>query len=348
MAQRVLIVEDEQHLAEGLRFNLEAEGYERGSRRHRRARAGAAARSGGALRSGRARRDAAGHRRLRASSPSCGSAQQFVPVLMLTARGRPEDVLKGFAAGADDYLPKPSELAILLARVGGLLRRSSWSRARAGRSRTRRPLHLQRPDHRFRHARADRRRPRAQAHADGGEPARYLIEHEGKAVSRKAMLEHVWGLREDTDTRAIDNFVVRLRRYLEEEPARPQHLLTVRGVGYRFVANPMKMGHCMIAAFVLWAAWRPATGHARPAWSWTPTGAPVHGAVVTDVERRRHDHDDQRADGTWSVAVPAAARRRRSRIAAPGFARPSASGEVAGRAAFASSCSRSASPNGST
>ena len=67
---------------------------------------------------------------------------------------------------------------------------------------------------------------------------RYLIEHEGKAISRKTMLEQVWGLHEDTDTRAIDNFIVRLRRYIESEPARPRHLLTVRGVGYRFIANP--------------------------------------------------------------------------------------------------------------
>ena len=67
---------------------------------------------------------------------------------------------------------------------------------------------------------------------------RYLIEHEGKAISRKTMLEQVWGLHEDTDTRAIDNFIVRLRRYIEKEPARPQHLLTVRGVGYRFIASP--------------------------------------------------------------------------------------------------------------
>ena len=67
---------------------------------------------------------------------------------------------------------------------------------------------------------------------------RYLIQHEGKPVSRKKMLEAVWGLHEDTDTRAIDNFIVRLRRYIEDEPTRPRHVLTVRGVGYRFVASP--------------------------------------------------------------------------------------------------------------
>ena len=57
-------------------------------------------------------------------------------------------------------------------------------------------------------------------------------------MSRKAMLEEVWGLHEDTDTRAIDNFIVRLRRYIEDDPTQPRHLLTVRGVGYRFVGTP--------------------------------------------------------------------------------------------------------------
>ena len=68
---------------------------------------------------------------------------------------------------------------------------------------------------------------------------RYLIQHEGKPVSRKAMLEEVWGLHEDTDTRAIDNFIVRLRRYIEDDPTHPRHLVTLRGVGYRFVAAPL-------------------------------------------------------------------------------------------------------------
>ncbi len=67
---------------------------------------------------------------------------------------------------------------------------------------------------------------------------RHLIRSNGRVVSRKSILEEVWGLKEDTDTRAIDNFVVRLRRYIEEDPATPRHLLTVRGVGYRFLAEP--------------------------------------------------------------------------------------------------------------
>ncbi len=67
---------------------------------------------------------------------------------------------------------------------------------------------------------------------------RHLVRNDGKIVSRKQILEEVWGLKEDTDTRAIDNFMVRLRRYIEDDPGNPRHLLTVRGVGYRFLANP--------------------------------------------------------------------------------------------------------------
>ena len=228
--QRVLIVEDEQHLAEGLRFNLEAEGFgadivDTGE--------AAIARLVGSDR----------HpydlvvldelaRLIGLRIAELREAREFVPVLMLTARGRPEDVLKGFAAGADDYLPKPTELAILLARVGGLLRRTQWLRpaqdryAFAGKTIDFDTLQL-RVD--------DRTLPLTLMEAN---LLRYLVQHEGKAVSRKAMLEEVWGVREDTDTRAIDNFIVRLRRYIEREPARPRHLLTVRGVGYRFVAEP--------------------------------------------------------------------------------------------------------------
>jgi DNA-binding response OmpR family regulator len=231
---RVLIVEDEQHLAEGLRFNLEAEGYE----------AEVVDTGEGAL--DRLVGAAARHYDLVvldvmlpgkdgfAVVTDLRAARQFVPVLILTARGRPEDVLKGFGAGADDYLPKPTELAILLARVRGLLRRSDW---------------LRRPNDRYAFAGKtidfdtlelrveDRALPLTLMEAN---LLRYLIRHEGKAVSRKAMLEHVWGVREDTDTRAIDNFIVRLRKYIESEPAKPRHVLTVRGVGYRFIANPAK------------------------------------------------------------------------------------------------------------
>ena len=230
--QRVLIVEDELHLAEGLRFNLEAEGF-----------AAEVVDTGeAALERLLGRQD----RRFDlvvldvmlpgkdgfAVVTELRAARQFVPVLMLTARGRPEDVLKGFGAGADDYLPKPSELAILLARIKGLVRRSGWMR----RARDRYAFAGKIIDFETLELRVDDRvLPLTLMEAN---LLRYLTDREGKAVSRKAMLEEVWNVHEDTDTRAIDNFIVRLRRYIELEPANPQHLLTVRGVGYRFVAEP--------------------------------------------------------------------------------------------------------------
>jgi len=235
---RVLIVEDEQHLADGLRFNLEAEGYEVD-----------------VADSGEAAQEI-----LKSASPDVivldvmlpgkdgfavmsemRDAGQFVPTLMLTARGHPDDVLKGFAAGADDYLTKPFELSILIARIRGLLRRREWLRSAP-------PVAIVAKD-RFvfgdRSVEFDIPELRVGAQVFPltlmeANVLRYLIRHEGKAVSRKKMLEEVWGLHEDTDTRAIDNFIVRLRRYIESDPANPEHLLTVRGVGYRFVADRQK------------------------------------------------------------------------------------------------------------
>jgi DNA-binding response OmpR family regulator len=160
------------------------------------------------------------------------AAKQFVPVLILTARGRPEDVLMGFAAGADDYLAKPMELAILIARANSLLRRSGWTRHTADQfTFAGRTIDFDALELRVEHQVVPLTLMEANL-------LRYLIRHEGKAVSRKAMLEDVWSLRTDTDTRAIDNFIVRLRRYIERDPSAPRHLLTVRGVGYRFVAEP--------------------------------------------------------------------------------------------------------------
>ena len=229
---RILVVEDEQHLADGLKFNLDAEGF------------AADIVDNGEDALSRLLGDARSAYDLVvldvmlpgkdgfAVVSELRAANQFVPVLILTARGRPDDVLKGFAAGADDYLPKPAELAILLARVQSLLRRSAWTKKPAdtytfaGRTIDFETLEL-RVDKKTLHLTL------MEANL-----LRYLIQHEGKAVSRSAMLEEVWGLHEDTDTRAIDNFIVRLRRYIEKDPSKPKHLLTVRGVGYRFVANP--------------------------------------------------------------------------------------------------------------
>jgi len=177
--------------------------------------------------------------------------KNYVPILMLTARGRAEDVLEGFAAGADDYLPKPFDLAILIARLDGLLRRSAWMKQSvslpAGSAEPVQAGESKSEEDAFTFAGKSIDFAELELRSLGNtihltvmeaELLRYLVRSGGRVVARKALLEEVWGLHEDTDTRAIDNFIVRLRRYIEEDPARPRHLLTVRGVGYRFVAEP--------------------------------------------------------------------------------------------------------------
>jgi two-component system alkaline phosphatase synthesis response regulator PhoP len=246
---RVLIVEDEQHLADGLRFNLEAEGYpvrvvDNGEAALELLRLDPAAFDVVVLDVMLPGKDGF------TVVSELRQAGQFIPTLMLTARGHPEDVLKGFAAGADDYLTKPFELAILIARLRGLLRRREWMRDAA--SSTPASNHVSPPvsndtsNETFtfddKSVDFDRLELRVRDQIfpltvmEAG-VLRYLIQHEGKQVSRKSMLADVWGLHEDTDTRAIDNFIVRLRRYIEDDPTRPRYLLTVRGVGYRFVGT---------------------------------------------------------------------------------------------------------------
>lgn len=250
---KILIVEDEQHLAQGLRFNLVAEGHDVDVLAN-----GAAALTRlleaptrydllvlDVMLPGRDGFEVAAELRRKSV---------FVPVLMLTARSRPEDVLKGFAAGADDYLPKPFELQILMARVRGLLRRAAWMRESLQPS-TARAVPSERAEHEERAAEpalltfAGKTLDLHALELRVGNKAyhltvmecellRYLVRNTGRAVSRRAILEDVWDLHEDTDTRAIDNFIVRLRRYLEENPSNPRHVITVRGVGYKFIAEP--------------------------------------------------------------------------------------------------------------
>jgi DNA-binding response OmpR family regulator len=245
---RVLIVEDEAHLAKGLRFNLEAEGHTvevSGDGEH----------ALDLLLEKRQEFDAVvldvmlpGKNGFEVAT-ALRAAKQFVPVLMLTARGRPEDVLKGFASGADDYLPKPFELAILLARLQGLLRRREWARqSHSETAQTKSDPEIKDYDvFTFDGRTVDFGKLEIRENGESiqltlmeAELLRHLIRNNGRIVSRKSILEEVWGLHEDTDTRAIDNFVVRLRRYIEDNPAKPVHLLTVRGVGYRFIAEPEK------------------------------------------------------------------------------------------------------------
>jgi DNA-binding response OmpR family regulator len=236
---KLLVVEDEAHIASGLRFNLEADGHSVVL-----ADTGEAALA--TLKGDSSNIDLVVldvmlpgidgftvATRMRAQG-------RLIPILMLTARGRAEDVLRGFEAGADDYLPKPFELTILIARINALLRRHAWHAA------AREAAHPSPPDvYTFAGKTVDFDAQELQVRGKQypltlmeANLLRYLVQHEGKAVSRKNMLEDVWNLREDTDTRAIDHFIARLRKYIEKEPARPRHLRTVRGVGYKFVAAP--------------------------------------------------------------------------------------------------------------
>ncbi|MGA7918169.1 MAG: response regulator transcription factor [Candidatus Acidiferrales bacterium] len=255
---RVLVVEDEAHLATGLRFNIEAEGHS----------VEVSGDGETALERLLERKEKFDAVVLDVTLPgkdgfsvvgALRKAQNYVPVLILTARGKPEDVLEGFAAGADDYLPKPFQLPIFLARLQGLLRRNQWlqkgnrdTRGRGGGSGDKDKVAAP--------TGTDDSAPEPEVFTFNGKTLdfdtlelridgaviqltlmeakllRHLIRSKGRTVSRKSILEDVWGLVEDTDTRAIDNFIVRLRRYIEKNPAKPQHLLTVRGVGYRFVA----------------------------------------------------------------------------------------------------------------
>lgn len=239
----VLIVEDEFHLAEGLRYNLEAEGYKVDV-------VGDGESAIAAVQHGVNQYDAIVLDVMLPKRDGFGVASElrkagkFLPILILTARGRPEDVLRGFEAGADDYLAKPFDLAILLARLRGLIRRGEWlkrgtgSQASSAESDDHFTFDAKTIDFSALELRVDKRVIRLTLME--AELLRYLVNHAGKVVSRKSMLEDVWGLHEDTDTRAIDNFIVRLRRYIEADASKPRHLQTVRGVGYRFTPDPGK------------------------------------------------------------------------------------------------------------
>jgi DNA-binding response OmpR family regulator len=247
---RILVVEDESHLARGLQFNLEAEGhavtiFDNGE---------------DALKSLLTDKESFDAVVLDVMLPGKDGftvtrelrrAENYTPVLMLTARSRPEDVLQGFEAGADDFVPKPFNLAVLLARIVSLLRRKRWLRAEAVATESApAAVNGDAPAHdadSFTFGNKTIDFQNLQLHCAGKtfqltlmetELLRYLVHNREKAVSRKSILENVWNLREDTDTRAIDNFIVRLRRYIEAEPTKPRHLLTVRGVGYQFMPEP--------------------------------------------------------------------------------------------------------------
>jgi len=242
----IALVEDEEHLAQGLLFNLEAEGY----RTHHES-------DGDAALAYLLSAPQSGPEKVSVIVLDCmlpgtdgfaiaralREAQRYTPILMLTARSHPEDVLQGLEAGADDYLPKPFDLNILIVRIKSLLRRTAWQVAQALAEPPAEPAPPDTYEFNHRTIRFDALELIApnritQLTVMEADLLRYLTDCEGQIIPRADILEHVWHVHADTDTRAIDNFIVRLRRYIEDDPANPQHLTTVRGIGYRFLANP--------------------------------------------------------------------------------------------------------------
>jgi DNA-binding response OmpR family regulator len=243
----IAIIEDEEHLAQGLLFNLEAEGY----RTHHEA-DGNSALAWLLEASAPGSQDPPTAILLDVMLPgrdgfSIVSALRkegrYTPVLLLTARGRAEDIVEGFAAGADDYLPKPFDLSVLFARLTALLRRMHWQNPVPAKAIDTPTPEDQTPSptytlsgHTIDLDALEIRAEDRTVHLTLMEAdlLRYLLDHPNKIIARKELLENVWHVKEDTDTRAIDNFIVRLRRYLEPDPSKPVHFLTVRGIGYRF------------------------------------------------------------------------------------------------------------------
>ena len=229
----ILLVEDETHIAQGLIFNLELEGY-----LVTHAETGAAAMQ--AFSSGShdlvvldlMLPDSHGIdlcRRMRKEEPQ-------LPILMLTALGEEQDRIKGLKEGADDYLTKPFSLDELLLRVSGMLRRSTWYQ----------PTQIKEKPYLFGSNRVDLRNLEATT-ANGnihiteleGRMLETFFASESETLTRAELLKSVWGMVEDTETRTLDNFIVRLRKYFEDNPAQPKHFLTVRGRGYRFIQEPL-------------------------------------------------------------------------------------------------------------
>ncbi len=238
MKKRILIVEDERHIGVPLKFNCEAEGYE----------ATLVEDGPSAIQQFEARPAAFDLVILDLMLPLMSgyavldklrASKVYVPVLILTARTLSEDRIRGFDAGADQYMTKPFELPELLARVKNLLARHAQVRGIAE------PARLPGDTYQFNGATIDFARHEVTVR---GEPRtltsleikllRYFVENEGVVLTRNQLLDNVWGLDSSPTTRTVDNFIARLRQHFEIDPANPRHFLSVRGVGYRFVANP--------------------------------------------------------------------------------------------------------------
>ncbi len=236
MKKKVLIVEDEAHIGIGIKFNCEAEGLD----------ATLVGDGPSALKLLRGDAndfsavildimlpDMSGY----AVLETLRGQDNQIPVLILSARTLTEDKVRGFDLGADQYLTKPFELPELISRVKGLVNRRRTSAAAAT---------TPSPEiYRFGTARVDFKRHEVTVAGEALELTskeldllRYFVAHEGQVLSRNDLLDNVWGVDSSPITRTVDNFIVRLRRHFEVDPANPQHFLSVRGVGYRFVAEP--------------------------------------------------------------------------------------------------------------
>ena len=225
---KILLVEDEESLAKGLEFNLRAEGF-------------------------RVDWVSDGRKAMEAFTPGAYSliildimlpyldgfevAEQIrkkdarVPILILTARSDTHDRIRGLELGADDYLVKPFHLQELLLRVKGMLKRSQWYGSQQAV-----PAVYRFGDNQVNFENLQCRAGKRQFQLTAREAflLKYLIENKGRAVSRKELLEKVWDMGSGVETRTVDNFIARLRKYFEPDPARPKYFKSIRGVGYLF------------------------------------------------------------------------------------------------------------------
>jgi len=225
---KILLVEDDPHLAKGLRFNLEREGYE------------VSLVDNGVSALDLLREDDFDLLILDLMLPTMGGldvarkireTNMRFPILMLTAKSTKKDKEIGFEAGADDYLTKPFHLPELLLRVKGILRRWEWYKD---------PVHDQEI---FRFGEMWINFGTGKANGVDGEfylttkevlVMNLLVEKKGDVVTREELLEKVWGYDPETETRTVDNFISRLRKYFEKKPQKPRHIITVREKGYQF------------------------------------------------------------------------------------------------------------------
>ena len=228
---RILVVEDELHIAEAIIFNLEAEGFDVEHVPDGEGAVSAVMEQTfdlvllDIMLPGLSGYEVA--RKLRASG-------NYVPILVLTAKDDSSDLIRGIEEGADDYLTKPFSLDELMVRVRALLRRRRWDRV-SDESEAMVPEKFGEVTIYFDRFELERGGQEIILTTKEAGLLRALMDREGEVVPRGELLESVWGLRPETRTRVVDTFIHRLRRYVEKDPSRPKHIVSVRGRGYRFV-----------------------------------------------------------------------------------------------------------------